>query len=65
MTETLLFNVNDPRLYASERTYIKTLSQNLINRTTLQAESRRDHTMAIADPRALEAAHHKLSRGDL
>jgi hypothetical protein len=63
MTQTVCFVLTDPRLYASERAYIRTLSQNLINRTTLQAESRRDHTMA--DPRALEAAHHKLSRGDL
>jgi hypothetical protein len=63
MTETICFNVNDPRLFVSERAYIKTLSQNLINRTTLQAEDRRDHT--VGDPRALEAQHHKLSRGDL
>jgi hypothetical protein len=63
MTETICFNVHDPRLFVSERAYIKTLSQNLINRTTLQAEDRRDHT--VGDPRALEAQHHKLSRGDL
>jgi hypothetical protein len=63
MTETICFNVNDPRLFVSERAYIKTLSQSLINRTTLQAEGRRDHT--VGDPRALEAQHHKLSRGDL
>jgi hypothetical protein len=63
MTETICFNVNDPRLFVSERAYIKSLSQNLINRTTLQAEGRRDHT--VGDPRALEAQHHKLSRGDL
>jgi hypothetical protein len=63
MTETICFNVNDPRLFVSERRFIKALSQNLINRTTLQAEGRRDHT--VGDPRALEAQHHKLSRGDL
>jgi hypothetical protein len=63
MTETICFNVNDPRLYVSERAYIKSLSQNLITRTVLQAEGRRDHT--VGDPRALEAQHHKLSRGDL
>jgi hypothetical protein len=63
MTETICFNVNDPRLYVSERRFIKALSQSLINRTTLQAEGRRDHT--VGDPRALEAAHFKLSRGDL
>jgi hypothetical protein len=63
MTSTICFVLSDPRLYASERAYLKTLSQNLITRTVLQAESRQDHT--VADPRALEAAHHKLSRGDL
>jgi hypothetical protein len=62
MTKTICFVLSDPRLYASERHYIKNLSQNLITRTTLQAEGRRDHTV---DPRALEAQHHKLSRGDL
>ena len=63
MTETIIFHLNDIRLYASERAYIKALSRNLITRTTLQAEDRRDHT--VGDPRALEAQHHKLSRGDL
>jgi hypothetical protein len=63
MTQTICFVLSDPRLYVSERAYIKTLSQNLITRTTLQAEGRRDHT--VVDPRALEAQHHKLSRGDL
>jgi hypothetical protein len=63
MTQTICFNVNDPRLYASERSYIKTLSQSLQTRSFTQAESRRDYT--IADPRALEAQHWKLSRGDL
>ena len=63
MTETYCFNINDPRLYVNERAYIQALSQKLITRTVLQAESRRDFTGA--DPRALEAAHHKLSRVDL
>ena len=63
MTETICFALSDPRLYASERSYIKTLSQNLIIRTTLQAESRRDFTGA--DPRALAETHHRVDRGDL
>jgi hypothetical protein len=63
MTATICFNINDPRLYASERSFIRTLSRNLMTRTFAQSDDRRDHT--IADPRALEAQHHKLSRGDL
>jgi hypothetical protein len=63
MTQTICFVLSDPRLYVSERAYIKTLSQNLITRTTLQAESRRDY--AGADPRALAETHHRVDRGDL
>ena len=61
MTETICFNISDPRLYVSERAYIKNLSQNLITRTTLQAESRRDFTGA--DPRALAETHHRVDVG--
>jgi hypothetical protein len=61
MTQTICFNVNDPRLYVSERAFIKNLSQRLIARTWQQAESRQDYTGA--DPRALAETHHRVDRG--
>ena len=41
MTKTICINLNDTRLYASERQFIKNLSEKLINRTTLKPKSLR------------------------
>ena len=63
MTQTICFNLSDPRLYVSERAFIESLSQRLINRTELQAEGRRDYTGA--DPRAAAERHFRVDRGDV
>ena len=46
MTETICFALSDPRLYASERSYIKTLSQKSYNPHHAPGRSRRDFTGA-------------------
>lgn len=59
---TLLFNVDeDPRLYAHERKYLRELSVALTRRADVQEYDR----CKPADPRALQAQHHRVDRGDL
>jgi hypothetical protein len=60
-TTTFLFNEGDPRLYQHERKYLRELSVAITRRADVQEYDR----CKPADPRALEAQHFKLSRGDL
>ena len=61
-TTTLLFNLGDKRLYTHERTYLRELSNKLTRRADVVEYDDRNRP---ADPRALQARHFKLDRGDL
>ena len=59
MTTTICFNLNDPRLTSEQKRRLLDLSRNLY------AQSAGDQPRQLIDPRAQEAQHHRVDRGDL